>query len=764
MNQHLGAAEAALKAGRRAEAITHLLAALEEDANRPLGVYRALLLQFYATGRFAEGERWSAKAVERFPRAADFWNLRGVFLRKLERYSEALPPLEKASKLDPKNPAPMVNRGNVLLEAGEFARAEVVFTKLARQEPRNAEHHRQLARALIRQGKRDAAMSRWRQAVALDRSSVDAWLDWAGALDDVNRHQEAAEVLENAVAANPSEPRLLEAKVVVMRRAGQTREAEAFLHDLLQRLGENAWIHFQLGLIFGDADRDRANHHFRRSVELEPGSGHNLVTLAESLNRTRTGDEGANVEEAYQLARRALDGRALTDSNLKVLSEILTRVGAYDELAKLGSMKDLGRVWAGSGRHSAFLSQLSRVRDTEDKLELLEQHRIWGRLVESRVAAAPIQKPPPRPADERIRIGFMSSDLRQHPVAYFALPLFDHIDPRFDVYCYSYFQGVEDPVQAHIRNRVAAFRWWPDISSRNAAQAIANDQLDILFELGGSTHMNKLDVMAYGPAPRQASWLGYPHSAGLAAIDYFVCDPYSAPSRPDLLFETPLLMPHSWLALGRMFSDFHEIEPGLPSDRTGRITFGTANNPHKYNRPMLALWARVLKSVPGSRFVFVRPEGGAASFVAHMRAEFAANGVEPDRVEFRPVRGRHMPYYNELDITLDALPLTGGTTTTEALWMGVPVVSLVGDAFYERLSFSILSNTGVGDLAASDADRFVEIAVGLAGDRQRRLELRTGLREMMKQSPLGRGDLFARDFYEMVAQVLAAPPPSRLSR
>jgi predicted O-linked N-acetylglucosamine transferase (SPINDLY family) len=277
----------------------------------------------------------------------------------------------------------------------------------------------------------------------------------------------------------------------------------------------------------------------------------------------------------------------------------------------------------------------------------------------------------------------------------------------------------------------------------------------MLIELGGSTHMNKLEVMAWRPAPVQASWLGYPHSAGLTSIDYFVCDPYSAPTRPELMIEKPLLMPHSWLALGRVFAGTYALEDGLPEDRTGFVTFGTANNPHKYSPEVLAAWAQIVAATPGSRFAFIRPEGGTATFRRNTLAAFARHGVGEDRVIFHTVRGHHMPFYNQVDITLDPFPLTGGTTTTEALWMGVPVVSRVGEAFFERLSYSILSNIGLGDLCGRDLDEYSAIAHKLVADRERRRDLRATLRERMRQSPLGRSEEFARDFYDMAARVAA---------
>lgn len=758
MDKRIAAIDEALKGGRSADAIDLLVELLTDAPDQPAQIYRVLLIQLYRAGRREEGVAWSAKAVEKHPRESEFWNLRGVFLRQLKRYPEALAALDEAARVGPKQAAPIVNRGNVLLDMEDGARAEAVFTKLVRADPRNAEYQRQLGRALRLQGKVDQAMVRWRQAVSLKKTYIDPWLDIVGALNEQHRHEESHAALDKAVAANPDEIRLLAARAVLFRRAAELRKAEAYLKDLLPRFPNAAWLEYQLGVTIAEYDRARANEHLRRAIALAPENADYLIAFVESIERTRTGDEGANIEEAYQHLKTLLARQKLTSaSHLKVATEVLVRVAAFDELDKLGAANDVGRLWAETGKHTALLKQLARVRSHEDKLELLEHHRIWGRQVEAQAAKHPIRRPPPRPRSGKLRLGFMSSDLRQHPVAYFALPLFDHLDhERFEVYCYSFYQGEEDALQRHIASKVTAFRWHADINSRDAAQMIADDQLDLLMELGGTTHMNKLDVLAWRPAAKQASWLGYPHSGGLQAIDYFVCDPYSKPTRPELMIEQPLLMPDSWIALGRMvFSEAHEIREGLPEDRAGRITFGTANNPHKYNRDMFALWAEVLNRVPNSRFLFIRPEGGTTSFRANVEAEFGRHGITRDRIFFAPIRGRHMPYYNEVDITLDTLPLTGGTTTTEALWMGVPVVSLVGEAFFERLSYSILVNSGVPELASTTKEGFVETAVSLAGDRARRLALRQNLREQMKAGPLGRTEDFAHHFYDMLARALA---------
>ena len=310
-----------------------------------------------------------------------------------------------------------------------------------------------------------------------------------------------------------------------------------------------------------------------------------------------------------------------------------------------------------------------------------------------------------------------------------------------------------------MQNRIAAladgFRLAPAISDRDAACLIAADNLDMLIELGGTTYMNKLNVMAYKPAPIQASWLGYPHSAGLAAIDYIMVDPHNRPTDDSLLIEKPLVLARSWVVLGTLgFNDRLAILPDIPERRAGHLTFGTMNNPYKFTRPVIETWARIVGAVDRSRFRFVRPEAAVPAFQANIRAIFADHGVTPDRVEFTAVRGTHMQHYNDIDIALDPFPQTGGTTTCEALWMGVPTISLVGPTFFERLSNSNLTNAGLAAFCTPSVDAYIQTALQLAAAPTRRAELRHTLRSTIRATALGRPDLFTADFQEAVRSVV----------
>jgi predicted O-linked N-acetylglucosamine transferase (SPINDLY family) len=491
-------------------------------------------------------------------------------------------------------------------------------------------------------------------------------------------------------------------------------------------------------------------------VRLEPNNPDALAELADSLDRTRGPEEATNIAAAYAVARRrlALGGDML--AHARGISSIFNRACDFDAAAAVGSFETLTRHWAETGFISALHYQMAQVGSDAQRRLLLEAHRSWGASIDAQAARAPIARPAVRGNRAKIRLGLMSSDLRNHPVSYFALPLIEGYDrERFELFCYSWNSGAADGVQNRIAALCDGFRLAPSISDRDAARLIAADGLDMLIELGGTTYMNKLNVMAYKPAPVQASWLGYPHSAGPASIDYILVDPYINPPDPTLLIEQPLVLARSWVVLGTLgFHDRLLIEPGTPEQRAGHLTFGTMNNPYKFTRAVIEAWARIVASVPDAHFLFVRPEADGSAFQANIRAIFAAAGVAGERVEFTAVRGSHMPHYNRIDIALDPFPQTGGTTTCEALWMGVPTVSLVGPCCFERLSNSNLHNAGLGDLCVPTLEAYHATALALAADKSRRAALRQELRATIRASALGKPELFVADFEAAVQQAV----------
>jgi predicted O-linked N-acetylglucosamine transferase (SPINDLY family)/nucleoside-diphosphate-sugar epimerase len=676
-------------------------------------------------------------------------NLLGVLNRMRGDFARARASLERAATLDPNSETAWINLGNVHLDMEQADAAVDAYTRALAAAPKRTDTLRVLGNALARAGRDAEAMSRLNAAVAADPASIPALRDRARAHFTARRVDAALADLDAAIAAKPDDVELSLIKAQMLRLSGHAKAAGALLRELLERAPENADVHLALAdALLSEERREQANAHYRKAVALRPDDDNGQGKLCWSLLNSRYGNEAAHIAEAASIARRMVARGVLHPASAHAVQSALLRVADIDALATFDTLfadrKVLLDYWVRRNVIGALHAELSRVRTMQDRLTLVASHREWGERYQAKLTPL---RPHRAPSGTRIRVGLVSSDLRHHPVSYFAQPIFEHYDrDRFELFAYSFHPGAPDEVQRKMASQVAKFRRMPNLPEQDIARRIADDGLDILFELGGSTHLNRLEVMAHQPAPVQVSWLGYPHSSGLSRIGYILVDPYLKPPDPRLLLERPFEMPSSWVCLGRLGFHDQPILPDLPEQRAGRLTFGTMNNPYKYAPEAIALWARVLQRVPGSRFLLVRPECGVIAFREGMARAFARHDIAADRLAYAAVRGQHMAYYNDIDIALDTLPQTGGTTTCECLWMGVPTVSLVGPAFFERLSFSNLANAGLRDLAVDTPDAYVDTAVALAEDVARRRALRRDLREMIRRSPLGDTRGWVRDF------------------
>ena len=775
----LAAAEAALRARIAATPAQpqpwQLLAVLLAETNRPaeaaesfaeavrrgasaaaMALPHALALE--AAGRREEAIALARTMLDRRPKDFALTNLLGVLLKRAGRLAEAITAFEAAKRLEPRNASPWNNLGNTLHLKGDYPAAAAAYAGAARIEPRNAEFRRLQGRSLAAAGDADAARRCLERALLIDPRNLEAGQHLAGLLLQAGENDAARALLDRLAAVHPCHPAIGVLRARLAWRSGEIEAAKAGFAAVLAAAPGHAQAAVLLSRLHGDGERAAANQVLRDALAHRPEDADLSAELIDSLARSRHGSETAHIEEAYALAVAHMDRhRARIAEDARPLRTIFQRCLDEARLEATGALPDLARRWLADGRIAPLHYELGRVATLEDRIRIVEWHRAWGDGAARGVAAVAPLAMPSLATGRKIRIGFMSSDLRNHPVSYFALPLLlEHDRDRFEVFCYSFYEGARDAVQARIEPSVHAFRWWPRRPDQQVAEGIAADGLDMLFELGGSTAMNKLEVMARRPARIGASWLGYPHSAGLAAIDYILVDPHLAPTDPRLLIEKPFEMPESWVALGPLGFGPEPILPGLPEDRAGRITFGTMNNPYKVTPACLDAWAAVLREAPGARFLFVRPEGNAAPFQANARAAFAARDVDPDRIAFVGVRGRHLPHYNEIDIALDSLPHVGGTTTCETLWMGVPVVTLAGPGFPERLSHSNLVNAGLPDLSTGSVADYVAHAAELARDRALRLRLRHSLRDLIRARPLGQPGRFTRHFYAKVEEVARA--------
>ena len=357
-------------------------------------------------------------------------------------------------------------------------------------------------------------------------------------------------------------------------------------------------------------------------------------------------------------------------------------------------------------------------------------------------ADAPIAKQRP------LRIGYFSPDFKQHSVTHFIEPvLAAHDKSKFEVFCYSN-NLMADEVTQRIQNACAHWRVIADQSDEVVAKQIREDGIDILVDLAGHTPQNRLLVFARKPAPVQATWIGYPNTTGLTTMDYRITDAFADPVGDSDQFHTEKL-----IRLPECFSCFEAPRESpqvgaLPALATGHITFGSFNNPLKFTPAVIEQWSHILKRVPNSRLVLKYQGLDSAFMSALLREKFGAQGIATQRLD---IFGKdvsqldHMNRYNQIDIGLDPFPYNGTTTTCDALWMGVPVITLAGRSHVGRVGVSQLTNIGLPELIGHNEDDYVDIAVALANALPRLAALRSGLRERLRASPLMDAPRFTRN-------------------
>jgi predicted O-linked N-acetylglucosamine transferase (SPINDLY family) len=361
-----------------------------------------------------------------------------------------------------------------------------------------------------------------------------------------------------------------------------------------------------------------------------------------------------------------------------------------------------------------------------------------------------------RDPQRRLRVGFVSGDLHSHPVGYFLESVLAHIDlTALEIFLYPTYSKI-DTLSRRLQAMGFAWESLVGLSDERAAQRVRENAIDILVDLSGHTGHNRLRVFAHKPAPVQVTWLGYFATTGLQAMDYILCDRYVAPaSEFDHFVEKPWYLPDTYLCFAPPVVNLR-VAP-LPALTTGRFTFGCFNNLTKLNDAVVALWARVLLAVPASRLFLKTKQLDDATVRQSVVDRFAAHNIDAGRLilEGAAPRAELLAAYSRVDIALDPFPYPGGTTSAEALWMGVAVLTLAGERFLSHIGESILQNAGLPEWVCANTDDYVARAASYAGDLQRLAALRNGLRQQVLVSPLFDAPRFARHFEDALRDMWA---------
>jgi len=591
-------------------------------------------------------------------------------------------------------------------------------------------------------GQTELAESMYRQIKSLQIDRPDDLQLLAMLAFQLGHCPDAEELIRRAIVLNPASAQCRANLGMILATGGQPDEAIVAFREALALAPNSAEAHNNLGnALRAKGKLDEAVSAYRQAAVIRPDYAEAYSNLAKVLQSQCLWDQAI---EAYVAASRLRPDTTEIHNNLGI---IFRELGRLDEAIE--NFKTALRI---SSRPD-ILSNLLYTRMFHfgyDAAALLLEHRVWDERF-ARPLWSEIRPHANRPDPERrLRLGYVSPDFRTHSQSQFTVPLLSHHDQAaFKVFCYS---DVARPDALTYRLKRCADTWQSivGISHQDVAEMVRRDRIDILVDLTLHMSNNRLLVFARKPAPVQVTWLGYPGTTGLNAIDYRLSDPYLDPlSSTGAAADDEGIYSEKTFRLPASFWCYDPLAEGPPVNQppvltNGHVTFGCLNSFAKVNDDVLDLWSKVLATVAESRMLILAPPGSARQRVLSC---LSAHGVGAERVEFVDLQPRphYLQTYHRIDLCLDTFPANGHTTSMDSLWMGVPVVTLVGRTAIARGGLSILSNLQLADLAAHSAEEFVRIASALAGNLSRLSEFRSTLRQRMQSSPLMDAPRFARD-------------------
>ena len=678
------------------------------------------------------------RAIAARPDSATAHHNLGLLLADRGDLPGAVAAIGRACGLKPDGGTEHLDLATVLLHAGDLPGATAAYDRAARLLPDSADAWNGLGTALTRLGRADQAVLAFGRALAVNPDVPEAHFNLAVALRAQGRTADAIGAARSAVARRPDWPEAWNNLGVWLHQSGRDAEAADALSRALAARPGYAEAHCNLGSVWRQAGRTaEAIACYRRAVDLRPDYAEALSNLGSVLERA------GEVDEAIATLRRAIDLRPdLTEAHNN-LGNALKGTGDLD--GALACWSTVARLRpADAAAHSNLVYTLL-YHPAADPRGHLDAAVAWGRRhADPLTAAAPRQPVHVRPAGRRLRVGYVAPDFRDHCQSFFTMPLLaNHDRGHVEVVCYADV-ATPDHVTRRLRQHADLWRETVGLSDAALADRVRGDDIDVLVDLTVHMANHRLLAFARRPAPVQVTWLGYPGTTGVAAVDYRLSDPHLDPPGADrdaLYAERTVRLPDTFWCYDPL-TDGPPVA-ALPAAANGFVTFGCLNNCCKVTGPTLALWAAVLARVPGSRLLLLAPAGSARRRVVDA---LGRGGVDAGRVDFvgRQSRAAYLDTYRRIDVGLDTVPYNGHTTSLDSSWMGVPVVTRVGAAAAARAGWSQLSNLGLRQFAALDDDQFVTIAATVAGDLDALARLRASLRQRLLASPLCDGPRFAR--------------------
>lgn len=696
----------------------------------------ALALQHHQAGRWDDAEMLYRQILAAQPNHAEAWQHLGLIAHQKGRSDLAAQWIAHAIVLNPNNHTAHFNLGEACRANGRRDDALASFRRALQLAPNHFQAWLNLGSTLREQGRLAEAIVANRRAIELQPDHAGAYYNLGNALRESGGLSEAVNAYRNAIEYKPDWAEAYHNLGNGLREQGQFDEAVAAYRRAVAIRPDYPEACNSLGILLSDQGRfGEAAAAYRRALELRPNYPEAYNNLGIVLARLGL------LDEATAAYRRALAIRPDYPEARNNLGGALLGKAQVDEA--MSEFRDILRLHPDSAWVHSNLVYAHHFHPTGGGRRIAEEQERWNRQFGSLSRRTTRSHRRERDPGRRLRIGYVSPYFREHVIGRNLWPLFQHHDhEEFEIFCYA--DAIRpDAFTGEFRKRAAQWRNTAGMSDEAFADAVHRDGVDILVDLTLHMEGNRLPAFAHRPAPVQASFAGYPASTGVNAIRYRISDRYlevNGVHSAAGTAEQVCLIDSFWCYDPRE-GDVPVNE--LPAQGNGVVTFGSLNNFCKINEPLLRLWARIMNAVDGSRLILLCGKGDHRERTLEI---LRREGVESRRVEFIELLPRrdYLQQYHRLDIVLDPSPYNGHTTSLDALWMGVPVVTLVGETSVSRAGLSQLTHLGHPELAAPTEDDYVHIAAQLAHDLPRLAELRRTLREKMRASSIMNAPRFTR--------------------
>lgn len=711
-----------------------------------VGIHAAIGAQHLEGDRLEEAEASYHKALEIDPDYAEAHFKLGNIAMKRRAPAAAEAAYRRAVSADSCHFKALYNLGNLLRLQTRLGEAESCYRRVIEIEPGYIDAHVNLGVTLQDLGRHAEAEASYRAALQLEPNDADALNNLSLSLKDQERHGEAEVCCRRALQLAPRNALALNNLGIILKEQGRLAEAEASYRKALELAPNYAEALNNLGVTLKAQGRfAESEDALRRAIGIRPAYANACNNLGATLSL-----QGRHAE-AEALYRQVLEFDANNAQTWNSLGGALASQGCPAE-AIAGFRRALEIDPNLLAAHSNLLFTLN-YSGRHDSSALVEEARRYGQAISRRVISRYTTWASPA-APRLLRIGLVSADLRNHPVGFFLEGLLAHIDKsRIELTAYPTGR-TEDAVTARMRKHFAAWKPIADLSDESAAQLIHSDGIHILIDLAGHTTDNRLPVFGWKPAPVQATWLGYFATTGVAEIDYLLATSTEIPDTHRGRFtESIWYLPDTRLCFSVPQSSIPVT--GLPALRRGWISFGCFQNLSKVGDEVLDTWAQILAALPHARLRFQCPQLATPGSRQQLAARLQQRGIAPGRVTMLGAvdRESYLAAHAEVDVILDTFPYPGGTTTCEALWMGVPTLTLAGASMLERQGASFLTIAGLTDWIASSRAGYVEKALAAARDLESLAHLRSILRQQVLASPLFDAPRFARNLEQALWQM-----------